>query len=228
MPLNQAESFEAGTSYQFESKPLTNGPWTSYSFYNDPKHVGFVLARYKFVAKMLSGTNYVLEIGCGDGIGIPTTAQAVGHITAIDVDDRLIEGNKERLGWLPNVEFKKITMCDGGLRAPTGRPFGAAYAIDVIEHLDADLEEKFMTGAVSSLDDRGVLILGTPNLTASQYASPQSEIQHINLKTQQTLHELMAEYFHKVFDFGMNDEVLHTGYGNMCHYLFCMGVTPSY
>lgn len=223
MPLNQAEAFEAGTSYQFESKPLTLGPWNSYSFYNDPKHTCFVLSRYKFVAKMLGGAAEVLEVGCGDGFGIPITAQAVGHVTAIDVDDRLIEGNKERLSWLQNVDFKLQSICD----ARYIDRYDAAYAIDVIEHLDADLEKSFMENISKSLHEFGVCILGTPNITASQYASPQSEIQHINLKSQKTLHDLMAQYFERVFDFGMNDEVLHTGYGNMCHYIFSMGICPK-
>lgn len=231
--LTQAEAFEAGTSYQFDAKPLTLGPWNSYSFYNDPKHTAFVLSRYKFVAKMLGGSKEVLEVGCGDGFGIPITAQAVEHIVAIDVDDRLIDNNKERLTFLKNVDFIKQSICDkpicpvGAVKnLPTVTKFDAAYAIDVIEHLDADLEEKFMTNIADSLGFYGVCILGTPNITAAPYASPQSEIQHINLKSQKTLHELMEKYFVKVFDFGMNDEIVHTGYGNMCHYLFSMGICP--
>ena len=39
--------------------------------------------------------------------------------------------------------------------------------------------------------------------------------------------ELMEKYFKRVFMFGMNDEVLHTGYPAMCHYIFGMGVGPK-
>ena len=41
---------------------MTNQAWNE-----DPKHFLFTLARYKFVAKMLSGNEEVLEIGCADG-----------------------------------------------------------------------------------------------------------------------------------------------------------------
>ena len=34
---------------------------------NDPKHLSFTLARYKFCAKLLDGKNTALEVGCGDG-----------------------------------------------------------------------------------------------------------------------------------------------------------------
>jgi hypothetical protein len=37
------------------------------NWHTDPKRLVFVLSRYKFVAKMLSGANRVLEVGCGDG-----------------------------------------------------------------------------------------------------------------------------------------------------------------
>jgi len=38
------------------------------------------------------------------------------------------------------------------------------------------------------------------------------------------LNALLAKFFKRVFMFGMNDEVLHTGYAPMCHYIFGMGV----
>tara|TARA_S200000501_G_scaffold316311_1_gene309128 strand:- start:240 stop:458 length:219 start_codon:yes stop_codon:yes gene_type:complete len=41
----------------------TLGLRSSLSWREDPKHLVFRLARYKFVAKMLSGSENVLEIG---------------------------------------------------------------------------------------------------------------------------------------------------------------------
>lgn len=38
------------------------------------------------------------------------------------------------------------------------------------------------------------------------------------------LKKLMSDYFYTVFMFGMNDEVVHTGYLPMAHYLFAVGV----
>jgi hypothetical protein len=70
------------------------------------------------------------------------------------------------------------------------------------------------------LPNDGVMITGTPNISAAQYASECSAVQHINLKSQKTLRELMERYFENVFIFGMNDEVLHTGYGPMSHYIW--------
>ena len=38
------------------------------SWNQDPKRTLFTLARYKFVARMLSGRKHVLEVGCADAL----------------------------------------------------------------------------------------------------------------------------------------------------------------
>ena len=47
----------------------TLGLMTNQAWQDDPKHLLFTLARYKFTAKMLSGRSSVLEIGCADAFG---------------------------------------------------------------------------------------------------------------------------------------------------------------
>lgn len=61
----------ADIDHQLETLTLELGAPTSFSFLDDPRHVSFVLARYKFAARILGGGNRVLEVGCSDGIGMP-------------------------------------------------------------------------------------------------------------------------------------------------------------
>ncbi|MBN1788062.1 MAG: class I SAM-dependent methyltransferase [Sedimentisphaerales bacterium] len=218
--LSQKEAFAIASSYQFDTESIQLGPWTSYSLLNDPKHMCFVLARYKFCAKMLQGKKNILEIGCGDGFGIPIIAQDAEYVLGIDVDDRLIDGNSGRLEKIKNIEFKKIDIC----QAVPERKFDAVFSIDVIEHLDAPLEKPFMDNTCQCLKDDGICIIGSPNKTSEKYATERSRIQHINLKTAETLRELLNKYFVNSFIFSMNDEVIHTGYYPMAHYLFGIGV----
>jgi 2-polyprenyl-3-methyl-5-hydroxy-6-metoxy-1,4-benzoquinol methylase len=217
--LTQKEAYKIGTDYQFIDS-LKLGPWTSYSLIHDAKHLGFVLARYKFCAKMLEGMDLVLEVGCGDGFGTPVMAQAVKKLVAIEPDARHIRGNSRRLEKFENVAFKCLSICDG---APEGK-FDAAFSIDVIEHLDKPLNKPFFENQCACLKEDGVCIVGTPNITANKYASSRSRVQHINLQSPASLKKIMSRYFRRVFMFGMNDEVLHTGYAPMCHYIFGMGV----
>jgi 2-polyprenyl-3-methyl-5-hydroxy-6-metoxy-1,4-benzoquinol methylase len=217
--LSQQEAYKKGTDYQFIDS-IKMGPWTSYSLLHDPIHMSFVLARYKFVAKMLAGKNYVLEVGCGDAPGTPIVAQFVKRVLAVDIDDRLINSDRQRLLQIKNIEFKNFNICNG---APKER-FDASFSIDVIEHLDPHLNGPFFKNTASCLKEDGICIVGTPNITANQYATPRSKIQHINLQSHESLRKHLEKYFQNVFIFSMNDEVVHTGFYPLAHYLFGMGV----
>ena len=100
--------------------------------------------------------------------------------------------------------------------------YEAAYALDVIEHIED--EWNFISNIAKSLLPDGICIVGTPNVTASEYASEYSREAHINLQSHKSLNDLMRSYFVNVFAFSMNDEVVHTGFYDMAHYLIFMGV----
>jgi len=204
-----------------DSDVVAMGPHTSYQYRTDPKHLCFVLSRYKFCAKLLGGRNSVLEVGCGDAFGTPLVAQAVKNVVGIDWDERLIASTRERQSHLTNCEFRQ---CDIIETMPFDRSFDAVYSLDVLEHIDPNVEENFMRNCCESLNDKGILIIGTPNETAAAYASPSSQIGHINLKNASSLQGLLSTYFETTFLFGMNDEVVHTGFLNMAHYLFGVGL----
>ena len=205
---------------QFKTEEACLGPWTSYSLRNDPKHMAFVLARYKFCAKILAGKDSVLEVGCGDAFGTPIVAQEVRKLTCVDWEERNIIGNRRRLSHLSNVTFDVADVSEEKLSGS----YDAIFNIDVIEHLEPEFEKSFMENMVNSLSKNGIMIIGTPNETASKYATFRSDHQHINLKTAETLGALMDNYFHNTFIFSMNDEMIHTGYYPMAHYLFALSV----
>jgi 2-polyprenyl-3-methyl-5-hydroxy-6-metoxy-1,4-benzoquinol methylase len=161
-----------------------------------------------------------LEIGCGDAFGVPILAQVSKSYLGVDVDERLITDNEERFKNFPNVAFRLVNSNN----RVQGK-FDNVIHIDVLEHLDKTHERQFLEESIEFLDAEGIYICGTPNMEAEEYASEQSKIQHINLKNANQLKELFLEYFHWVFIFSMNDEVVHTGFHPMAHYLFavCVG-----
>lgn len=206
---------------QFAANEVSLGPWTSYSLIHDPKHVCFVLSRYKFCAKLLAGKNKVLEIGCGDGIGVPIMAQSVKKLHCTDWDERNIQGNRRRLSMLKNVTYECLDITE----QKPGDVYDAAFSIDVLEHIEPANEDAFFSCICKVLSPQGVLIIGTPNKTASVYATKRSDIQHINLKTAEKLQKLGEKFFYHCFVLSMNDEVVHTGFYPMAHYLLalCIG-----
>jgi cyclopropane fatty-acyl-phospholipid synthase-like methyltransferase len=219
-PASALDAYHAGTDEQFLQEELLLGPWTSYSLVHDPKHMAFVLARYKFAAKLLEGKDHVVEVGSGDGFGLPIMAQAVGKVTCLDWDERLLDGNARRLAHLDNVENMLVDL---NKESPDLQA-DAAFSIDVIEHLEPEQEHNFFQNIVGCLAPAGVLITGTPNATAAAHASKQSQAQHINLQTLPQMKQLMERWFENVFCFGQNDEVVHTGYAPMCHYIWTVAV----
>ena len=201
---------------------VTLGPWTSACFRSDPKRLLFQLARYKFCAKMLTGKKEVLEIGCGDGPGIPIVLQAVSSICAIDIEPIIIEDNIQRFT-REGIDRCRFVLHDL-TKDPLPTSFDAAYALDVIEHVAPAKEDCFMRNICGSLKPQAICILGTPNTTAHAHASLPSRQGHVNLKAEESLRALLEKYFHNVFIFSMNDEVVHTGFYPMAHYLLGLGV----
>ena len=110
------------------------------------------------------------------------------------------------------------------LSGPVDGRFDAAYSLDVIEHIRAEDEDIFVTNLAASLAEDGVLIIGTPSLQSQAYASPPSKEGHINCKDQGGLKDLLLRHFKNTFIFSMNDEVVHTGFYPMAHYLFALCV----
>jgi cyclopropane fatty-acyl-phospholipid synthase-like methyltransferase len=181
-----------------------------------------MLARYKFVARMLSGCGEVLEIGCGDGFGAELVLQEVKKIHCVDFDPLFIEHClKERKDKRLTFEVADLTKC------PVYPRRDAVYAIDVLEHIKKRDERRFLSNIVRSLKKNGICIIGTPTLESQVYASEWSKEGHVNCKSGTELRKTMNKYFERVFLFSMNDEVVHTGFYPMAHYLFALGVYPK-
>jgi 2-polyprenyl-3-methyl-5-hydroxy-6-metoxy-1,4-benzoquinol methylase len=199
------------------------GAHTSSAFEKDPKHLAFTLSRYKFVAKMFEGKDSVLEVGCGDGFGSTIVAQAVKSLTGIDYQEYSIKNQAENK-WL---QEKTDLVVHDILENPYPKKFNAIYSLDVIEHIEPKLEHLFLENIVQSSKENGSLIIGCPNKTAQAFASAGSQIGHINLHTHESLRNTLSKFYQNVFLFGMNDEVLHTGFSAMCHYIMALAVQPK-
>ncbi|KKS97785.1 MAG: methyltransferase type 12 [Candidatus Gottesmanbacteria bacterium GW2011_GWA2_43_14] len=217
--LSQKEKYKK-KAYKYDTT-VSLGPWTSTDLIENPIHLTFVLARYKFVARHFSGKKSVLEIGCGDAFGTPIVAQFVRELTAIDIDSSIIISNKNRLSTIKNIKFQEMDIRKA---VPAGK-YDGIFALDVIEHIESEYNDLFFRQILKCIKEKGILILGTPNQTAERYASKRSREYHVNLQSYESLKTMMNKYFRQVFMFTMNDEVVQTGYGPMGHYLFSIGVS---
>jgi 2-polyprenyl-3-methyl-5-hydroxy-6-metoxy-1,4-benzoquinol methylase len=210
------ECLDAAAERGFERLGLRS----SQSWHDDPKHLLFRLSRYKFVAKMLSGSDHVLEIGCGDAFGTRLVQQEVKKLSATDFDEVFIQDVKARM-----VERWRFSVFTHDLLAgPISGNYDGIFALDVLEHISPHDEHKFLKNAFAPLSSYGVGIIGMPSLESQAYASPTSRAGHVNCKSMPELRRTMREHFHNVFMFSMNDEMVHTGFHSMAHYLFALCV----
>jgi len=202
-----------------DTKGLAHLGLTANKIWQDnPRRLLFLLARYKFVAKMLSGKEKVLEVGCGDAFGARIVLQEVHSLCAVDFDPVFIQDAQDAMEERWVFECRVHDMLSG----PMPEQFDAAYSLDVIEHIQPADEHRFVSNIVHSLKPNGVLIIGTPSLQSQPYASATSKAGHVNCKDHKQLKALLAQYFENVFIFSMNDEVVHTGFYPMAHYLFAL------
>lgn len=217
-PSTKEKQYEVTLKYRDEQGLETLGLMTNQAWRDDPKRLAFTFARYKFVAKMLSGFDHVLEVGCADAFATRIVVQDVKRLTAVDFDPLFVEDVRSRMSdpW----RFECFTH--DLLAGPVPGKFDGIYAMDVLEHIEPAHEKTFLTNMVASLAPHGAMVIGMPSLESQAHASPISKEGHVNCKTMPDLKASLARFFHNVFMFSMNDEVVHTGYHKMAHYLIAL------
>lgn len=192
------------------------GLMTSYRWAKDPKTVLFQLARYKFVSRMLEGSERVLEVGCADAFGSRLVKQTVKSLTALDIDSQMIEDARKRAS-----AYWDILYVLGDIAAVGKEQYDAVYCLDVLEHVLPTEEGIFLSMLAKAAP---FAIVGMPSLESQVYASPLSAANHVNCKSAPDLKAAMLKHYKHVLMFSMNDEVVHTGFHKMAHYIFAIGV----
>lgn len=201
-----------------DSKPITLGPFYSGQLKGNWSLLR-TMARYKFVANLVEGKN-VLDVGCGEGLGTYLLSKYALNVHGIDTDLQAIQYANQ--SWKAHLSFQQSDFL-----IHSHENYDVVVTIDVIEHISRKDEYKFMCKVCNSINDDGFCIIGTPNKNMKKYESPEAKAGHINMYDEKRLKILMEKYFNNVFIFGMNDEVVYTGFKPMCQYLFAIGVNKK-
>ena len=207
---------------QNERYQMLLGSMRAFDWYHDSKRLAFTASRYKFVAKMLWEFSKVLEIGSGDAFFSKIVADAVEELHITDFDSRFIQESSDLYKENNNV---KVYMFNP-LQHVMQEKYNAIFMLDVLEHIEASDEEKLFECVKKMLVDHGVFIAGMPSLESQLYASEGSKKGHVNCQSGEQLRKKFRKHFQNVFSFSMNDEVVHTGFSKMAHYLIMVGVSP--
>jgi cyclopropane fatty-acyl-phospholipid synthase-like methyltransferase len=190
---------------------------------DDPKRLLFTMSRYKFVAKMLSGYENVIEIGCGDGFCSRIVRQEVRNLTITDYDPYFIEKFSEIKSDKYPIQAKVLDI----LKGQSAEIYNAIYSLDVMEHIHPEHEKVYLNNLIKLLSSDGVAIIGMPSLESQEFASEHSKAGHVNCKSGKDFKKVLQNFFYNVFLFSMNDEVVHTGFYPMAHYLLAICCSPK-
>src|SRR5580765_6081915 len=96
-PFTREPQYQRSLDLVSQKGLATLGLMTNQAWQDDPRHLVFTLARYKFVSKMLSGRGNVLEVGCADAFCTRLVQQEVEHLTATDFDHAFVDDVKRRM-----------------------------------------------------------------------------------------------------------------------------------
>jgi len=199
------------------------GPLSSFKLRHDPKYIIFMLSRYKAASKFLRGKNNILEIGCGDGIGIPILLQEVDKVHGIDLENIFIEDNKKRNMFPDRVKFSQHNITE----SPLDKKYDGAVSFDVLSSITKDKERPFFKNIADSIDKDGIFIIGTQNKLSTQYSNSLSIQDQENFKEYHELDHICRNYFNNVIILSMNDEVIHIGRETMTQYFIAICITPK-
>lgn len=187
---------------------------SSHKWNSDPRQFFISQARYKFVAKILSGEKSVLEIGSADGFNSRIVAQEVQNLELTDNEITFKHAYEKHIP----TKWKKNYFIHDFIKKSYYKKYSAIYMLDVLEHINQKFENKFIRNIIKSLNQTGTLVIGVPTLEFQKF-SPKNK-GHINCKTGEDLKNNLKKYFHNVFLFSMNDEVVSTSFTKMACYSF--------
>lgn len=193
------------------------GTYLSYIIRKTPRRLLHILSYYKFAAKLIGSGKSVLDVGCSEGLGTVLLAEFARQCVGSDIDAEAICSASL------NFTTDKIKFVCGDFLKQNLGIFDAVTNFDVIEHIYPENENTFLLRLCKHLNPTGILIIGTPNITSDVYASPVTKAGHVNLYSADRLRASLEKYFNTVFIFSANDEIVHTGFYPMAHYLIGVG-----
>jgi len=190
-------------------------------FVSNPLMAGIKLSRYKFAAKMLSATDRVVDLGCGNGYSTYFYATVAAHATGIDLyaDINAVQAKWQR----DNLKFIKGDI----LEKPDSLGFGlfnAVTAVDVIEHFHRDDGIRIIENFAAALPTGGMMILGTPSRFSGEWRSESSKQGHFYEYEPDELRAICDASFSRTFLFSMNDELVHTGFSKLAWFFWVIAV----
>jgi len=215
--MTQAENMKPDDANYFPVDPLT----IEGLFQDNPLMATIHMSRIKFVSKMLSPDDVVLELGAGYGYGGYFYSKVAKYVTGMDLYVDFDESYRR-------LKTDNFRMVRGDILSPPDEIFDPAPNVitstDVIEHFHKADGLKIIEKYSAILPRGGMMITGSPSAYSLPYRSQQSKDNHFYEYEPFELKDELEKHFSRVFLFSMNDEVVHTGFEKLAWYFFLIAV----
>lgn len=199
-------------------KPLL-GSFEGITYQESPLDFFILLARYKFAARLIDRTDSVLDAGCGHGLGSVMLSKFARSVIGVDMDRELIEHCRNTYTEITNLNFEVGDLKD---LSDFDRQFDSIVCMDVIEHFTREEGPVVVQSMANALNERGMLIIGTPNVRSQEFASQRRKMTHPFEYDYAAFKKILSDIFRRAIVFSMTDEVVSTGFSQMAWYF--MGV----
>lgn len=114
--------------------------------------------RYNAIKKLVKGKT-VLDAACGEGYGTYLLSEYTAQIYGVDIDEETVkEARKKYIG--SNIEYLNASI----EKLPfEDHSFDIVVSFETIEHVDEDIQKRFLSEIKRILKNDGLLIMSTPN-----------------------------------------------------------------
>jgi hypothetical protein len=157
------------------TRPVRRGTGSTSALSNslqdqDPVRLAQVLARYHFVASLLSPRHDVAEYGCAESLGTEIVLRAVGRMTVYDPNPMFLGELHRRF---PN-EWPLEACVHDLLSAPLPKRHDSIYCLDGFQYISRSDEDTYVRHLRDSLSrSHDIVIIGSPSFNETETVSPQ-------------------------------------------------------
>ena len=154
--------------------------------------------RYNAVLNIVKGKK-VLDAACGAGYGTALMASVAEEVTGIDISSEAISFANHRYSDISNAKYLEASIAELPFSDNT---FDVIVSFETIEHVNEDLQNKFLKEIKRCLKDDGILVMSSPDK-----------------RTYSDLPDFHNEFHVKEFYFDEFDAFLHREFKYVEHYL---------
>ena len=117
------------------------------------------MQRYKSVLRLVEGKK-VLDAACGAGYGSALMSSVAKEVTGIDISSEAISYDNERYGHISNLKYIEASIAELPFE---DNSFDVIISFETIEHVNEDLQIKFLKEIKRCLNADGVLVMSSPD-----------------------------------------------------------------